>query len=50
MKKIIIISLLGIFISSCGSKHTCDAYRASDYTKKDTTEKNLRYPTINIKS
>mgnify|MGYP000713199447 CR=1 FL=1 len=39
MKKLIIISLLGIFVSSCGSKHTCDAYRSADYTKQDTTKR-----------
>lgn len=36
MKKVIIAGILGIFalgMASCGSGHSCDAYRTVDYTK-----------------
>ncbi|UKN03033.1 hypothetical protein K6119_05825 [Paracrocinitomix mangrovi] len=36
MKKVFLAGVLGLFVlavSSCGSGHTCDAYRTVDYTK-----------------
>ena len=44
MKKLLVTGLFGAFaliMTSCGGGHTCDAYRASDYTKykADQTQK-----------
>lgn len=36
MRKVLLAGLFGVFalgMGSCGAGHTCDAYRASDYTK-----------------
>jgi len=36
MKKIVLTGIVGVFalgMVSCGSGHTCDAYRKADYTK-----------------